>query len=426
MIKTLQKKFILTAMAAVTVLLLFMLGAINGIHYWMTENQTEHTLNMLSENEGHFPQQQEPLRERPDFFPPRSDRDFTMSSRFFLVHLDSLGKIVRTDISQIASISETEAKQLALEVLAQETPSKDAKTASGSGRMASANGSIGQFKYKTSPSGAGEGIVIVFLDTSTQLNSILTVLAISVCIGLMCWLLMLLLVSLLSKKAILPIALSLEKQKQFVTNAGHEIKTPLAIILANTDALELHNGDSKWSRNIRTQTIRLNGLMQNLLTLSKMEEGTAKLRGDDFCASRLLDETLHPYYEMAALNHVSIQAEIQPDIMLHADQEHITQLFSILFDNAVKYTNPGGQITVTFQKPDKSAILQVRNTCTMLPEGEPEKLFDRFYRGDSARTQTGGGYGIGLSVAKAIAESGKGSICAAYEEGPVVCFTVRL
>ncbi|MDC7287016.1 HAMP domain-containing histidine kinase [Blautia schinkii] len=410
MIKTLQKKFILTAMAAVTVLLLFMLGAINGINYWMAESQTEHTLEMLSENDGQFPPQQEPLGGRPDFFPPRSDREFTMAARFFLVHLDALGKIMHIDISQIASVNETEAEQLALEVLERETTS----------------GSIDQFKYKISPSGAGNGTVMVFLDTSTQLNSLLMVLAISVCIGLVCWLLMLLLVFLLSKKAIKPIALSLEKQKQFVTNAGHEIKTPLAIILANTDALELHKGESKWSRNIRTQTIRLNGLMQNLLTLSKMEEGTAKLQGDDFCASRLLEETLHPYYEMAALNHVSIQAEIQPEIMLHADQGHITQLFSILFDNAVKYTNPGGQITVTFQKPDKSAVLQVKNTCTALPEGEPEKLFDRFYRDDSARTQKSGGYGIGLSVAKAIAESCKGSIRAAYEEGSVVCFTVRL
>lgn len=402
MIKTLQKKFILTAMAAVTVLLLFMLGAINGINYWMTQNQTAHTLNMLSENEGRFPPQQEPGRKGPEF---------AMSARFFVVYLNTSGEIMHTDVSQIATISEAEAEQLALEVLTEKPPSL--------------SGSIEHFKYKVSPSAAGSGIVMVFLDTSTVLNSILTVLSISVCIGLVCWLLMLLLVSLLSKKAILPIARSLEKQKQFVTNAGHEIKTPLAIILANTDALELHNGESKWSRNIRTQTIRLNGLMQNLLTLSKMEENTAKLNREDFCASRLLEESLHPYYEMAALNQISIQAEIQPEIKLHADQAHITQLFSILLDNAVKYTNPGGQIIVTLQKPDKTAILRVKNTCSELPGAEPEKLFDRFYRGDSARTQKSGGYGIGLSVARAIVETGKGSIHASYEDGPSVCFTVR-
>lgn len=366
---------------------------------------------MLSENDGRFPPQQEPPRDGPQFF-PRFDREFTMSSRFFLVFVDGLGEIAGTDVSQIASVSETEAEALAQEVLGQKTTPE--------------SGSIGQFRYKASPDRAGGGTVLVFLDTTAQLHSILTVLAISICIGLLCWLLMLLLVILLSKKAISPIAQSMEKQKQFVTNAGHEIKTPLAIILANTDALELHTGENKWSHNIRTQTIRLNGLMQNLLTLSKMEENTAKLQAEDFCASHLLEETLHPFYEVAALNHISIQAEIQPEIMLHANREHITQLFSILFDNAVKYTNPDGKIEISFKKTDKSALLNVKNTVNALPQDEPEKLFDRFYRGDSARTQKGGGYGIGLSVARAITEANKGSIHAAYEQGPAIRFTVRL
>ena len=140
MIKTLQKKFILAAMAAVTVLLLFMLGAINGINYWMTQNQAEHTLNMLSENEGRFPPPQEPRKEGPFFFPPRSDREFTMSSRFFLVYLDASGELIHTDVSQIATISEAEAEQLALEVLTEKPPSL--------------SGSIEHFKYKASPSAA--------------------------------------------------------------------------------------------------------------------------------------------------------------------------------------------------------------------------------------------------------------------------------
>ena len=133
---------------------------------------------------------------------------------------------------------------------------------------------------------------------------------------------MLVLVILLSKKAIFPIAENIEKQKQFVTDAGHEIKTPLAIIMANTDAMELHNGENKWSRNIREQTIRLNGLMQNLLALAKMDEGGVKLPSSDILLSSLLEEILPSFYEPASLKEIIIQENIQPDIIVHGNRDN--------------------------------------------------------------------------------------------------------
>ena len=142
---------------------------------------------------------------------------------------------------------------------------------------------------------------MICLDVSSQQRSVATVLLVSTLIGLLCWLAMLMLVILLSKKAIRPIAVTLEKQKQFVTNAGHELNPPLAILLANTDALELHQGETKWSRNIRTQTVRLNGLMQNLLVLAKMDEGRGSLPTSEFSFSLLIEEVLDFYREAAAV-----------------------------------------------------------------------------------------------------------------------------
>ena len=236
---------------------------------------------------------------------------------------------------------------------------------------------------------------------------------------------MLLFVILLSKKAILPIAENIEKQKQFVTDAGHEIKTPLAIIMANTDAMELHNGENKWSRNIREQTVRLNGLMQNLLALAKMDEGAVKLPSSDILLSSLLEEILPAFYEPAALKEIIIEENIQPNIIMHGNRDSMSRLITILLDNAVKYTSKQGNIIIYLERKEGVITLSIKNTCDMLPEVDPEKLFDRFYRGDSARTQKSGGYGIGLSAARAIAESQKGSITASYEENQII-FTVEL
>ncbi|MBU3874441.1 HAMP domain-containing histidine kinase [Faecalicatena sp. AGMB00832] len=411
MIRTLQKKFITTAMLAISILLLVLLGAINVGYYLVSGQQEKVLLDMLAKNEGMPPHDMGPQgKEKGTLFGPPMNEDTAMSARFFTVYMDSDGKIVRTDVSRISSVTEDEAREYAKDAASEK---KD------SGRM---NG----FRYRISQTRDGQGTVFLFLDTSIQRRNFLLVLALSIFIGIICWGLMLLLVILLSKKAILPIAANMEKQKQFVTNAGHEIKTPLAIIMANTDAMELHQGESKWSRNIRNQTIRLNGLMQNLLTLSRMDEEVLRLHASEFSMSQLTEEMLHPFYESAALKQIEIRKEIQQDVMIRANKEHFTQLVSVLLDNAVKYTNEGGEIDVCLEKAEKRVVLRVKNTCEKLPEGEPEKLFDRFYRGDSARTQKSGGYGIGLSVAQAIVEAHKGTITAEYEDGNRIAFTVRI
>ena len=249
------------------------------------------------------------------------------------------------------------------------------------------------------------------------------VLLLSVGVGLACWLGTFFLVALLSRRAIAPVVRGMEKQRQFVTNAGHEIKTPLAIIQANTEALELHQGQSKWSRNIRAQTIRLTGLMENLLTLARMDE--ARLPPPQKVdLSQAAQESLEAFQEAAGAREVTLTGEIAPGLTLPASREHMVQLLSILLDNGMKYTEPGGEIALTLTQEGSRLRLRVTNGPTQVPAGDLSRLFDRFYRGDPARNQKSGGYGIGLSAAQAIVQGWHGTIAAEAAGENTMVFTV--
>lgn len=434
MVKQLQKKFIISAMLAVTILLVVLIGGINVFNYLTTSNDNDRLMEMLcynfetstkwnadttdntqspqsingtqknttadisgSQNNPDFPPQDngtKPPDDKKNNGFGRHDKNAVDSARYAAVAIDKNGNIIRTDVTHISSLTEDEVTAITEAIK----------------NNASGTGTYSGFVYRISETKRAEGKVIILLDNGMQISSFFTVLFISVGAGIFGWLLMLLLVILLSKKTIAPVARSIEKQKQFVTNAGHEIKTPLAIILANTDAMELHNGENKWSKNIRAQTLRLSGLMQNLLMLAKMDESSAKLPMCSFDISTAAEDTVNAFIEPAALKGVMIEQDIQKGLQLNGNRDSIVQLITVLLDNAVKYTESGGMIRAKLSGNDKNIALSIANTCE--PIDHPEKLFDRFYRGDSARTQKNGGYGIGLSVAQAIAELHKGTITA--------------
>lgn len=432
MVKQLQKKFIISAMLAVTILLVVLIGGINVFNYLTTSGDNDRLMEMLgnsfenstmwnadttdntqppqsitgtqqntadasgNQNDtGFVPQDNgtKPPDDKKNNGFGRHDKNAVNSARYAAVAIDKNGNIIRTDVTHISSLTEDEATAIT-EALK--------NTASGTGAYSG-------YLYRISDTRTG-GRIIILLDNGMQISSFFTVLFISVGAGIFGWLLMLLLVILLSKKTIAPVARSIEKQKQFVTNAGHEIKTPLAIILANTDAMELHNGENKWSKNIRAQTLRLSGLMQNLLMLAKMDENSAKLPMCSFDISTAAEDTVSAFIEPAALKGVMIEQDIQKGLQLNGNRDSIVQLMTVLLDNAVKYTVSGSMIRAKLSGNEKNITLSIANTCE--PIDHPEKLFDRFYRGDSARTQKNGGYGIGLSVALAIAELHKGTITA--------------
>lgn len=383
MLKTLRRKFVVTAMAAVTVLLLVLLGGINGLNWWLNSRDTDMLLRALAEGEGTL----RPGRDGPGLFMPPLDDDAEMSAVYFLVRLNTEGEAVYADVSRIASVTEDEAETMA-EAVAGESSGRD-----------------GRFKYVVTPSRDGRGSVAVFLDVSDNSRAMLTVAVLSLLGGAACWLAALLAVALLSRSATRPVAESMERQKRFITDAGHELKTPLAIIRANADALELHSGESRWSRNIKRQTERMDELVKSLLTLARLDESAEKEPVvTRFSLSAVVADAAAQYAEPAEAAGLCLETDIEPDIELDGSPDAAAQLADILLDNAVKYSEPVGKIELSLRHEGGHSTLRVRNRCQEPPK-EPERLFDRFYRGDAARTQSSGGTGLGLSIAKALAES---------------------
>ena len=410
MSKTLQKKFVVTAMIAVTVLLAVLLGGINLANVLTQTRQSDRLLQSLAMQEGFGPAprfDEEPRGRRDGmggFFREPLNEDLRLSALYFVVRLDPEGAVLDVDLRHIASVDEEEAAALALQ----------ADSDRGYGR-------IGGLKYQFVET-SDDCRSCIFLDVSQQQRALGRVGILSALAGLLAWCAMLVLVRALSRRAIRPIAESMERQRQFVTDAGHELKTPLAIIQANVDAMELLGGENKYSRNIRSQTQRLSGLTQNLLTLARMDESSAPPALTAVALSELAAEQLEMFREPAALKGLTLESDIAPEVTARADRQQLSQLLSILLDNAVKYCPEGGRISLSLRRED-NAVLRLCNTLG--PEDvDVERIFDRFYRADSARSQKGG-YGIGLSAAQAIVRLHRGELTAAREGGEIV-FTVKL
>ncbi len=408
MTKLLQRKFVKTAMVAISLLIVILLGAINIVNIVIVRNDIDRTLLMLAENRMELNTPGMPL---PDMnMNPVGNDNRLLTFPYFIVMTDSKGNIVFADVSHISTLERSDAEEIA-------------KKALNSGEY---KGKVDGYRYIIANSGLGKGKNVAFLDDSNEIYSFFRILFLSVGIGLITWTLMLLFVILLSKKAIRPIAENIEKQKEFITNAGHEIKTPLAIIQANTDAMELYSGETKWSKNIKQQVTRLDGLMKNLLFLTRSDEKGLSANKTDFSLTEVVSETAHGFIEPMALKGVNLQVAVQENIHINADKEQMTQLVSILLDNALKYTNDNGTAAVFLVREQNGIIMQVKNTVSKLPEVSPERLFDRFYRADTARTQKSGGYGIGLSMAKAICEANNAAISVCYESAQSISFNIKL
>ena len=413
MTKTLRMKFIVTAMTAVSILLILLIGGINIANFSVNERMTRDFLKVLAENGGSLSDREPPdeLKERPaDLFRFQENGRQPAPMEYFWAETDGAGMVVSCDVSHMSSftVKEAEAYISRIAVLNQPWGRDDG------------------MRYFISELESGKGNLIVVADISNQLRSELRVLLLSLAAGAAGWFFMLILISLLSGRAVRPIVENMEKQKRFVTDAGHEIKTPLAIIMANTDALELHQGETKWSRNIRGQTERLSGLMQNLLTLSRMDEGTAGTLMSECSLSEMTRDAVAQFREPAENRGISVLCDIAENVTVTGDKVRLLQLLTILLDNAVKYAEGGTpEIRVSVSRQERTAVLRISTTCFLGQDEDPGKWFERFYRGDSARTQKSGGYGIGLSAASAIVRLHKGSVKAEYEDGRVV-FTVVL
>lgn len=405
MIKKLQRKFIMITMGSLFVVMLILIGSINAIILYKTNQKLDGAINAIADYQGRLPEfVKGDIQERDHGFRIYPETKF--ETRYFIVEINTDGSTKEIDTSHIKGITSVNAVKYADKVIS-------------SGKS---GGYRGVYKYKVIKE--SYGYMVVFLYCRNDLQMSMQLLAISCIVSLLTLLVMFVLVSVLSKKAIQPIIESSEKQKLFITDAGHEIKTPLSIISANADVLELMGGESEWITSIRNQVIRLDKLVKNLLMLSKMEEDNIKVCFADFDLSEAVDKIAGPFETIAATKNKKFYMNIQPGIRMLGDQGSMEQLVSTLVDNALKYSNEEGMIKITLSSAKKGIKLEVFNTTDQVETDNLDKLFDRFYRSDASRSRETGGYGIGLSIAKSIVEAHHGRISVKSEDGKSICFTV--
>ena len=232
-------------------------------------------------------------------------------------------------------------------------------------------------------------------------------------------------VYLLSFKVFEPIKETLEKQKRFISDASHELKTPLTIISANADVLK-QTCDSQWLDNIKSQTERMDNLVSDMLTLAKLDERKAMISEEPCDVSQLVLDTALPFDAVAFEKNKTLTLDIKPDIKAVADRQNVKKITSILIDNAIKHSYANGEIKVSVYRENNKVYLTVFNTGSDIPDDKSDKIFERFYRGDKSRSRESGGSGLGLSIAKSIADNNKWKISAQSKLGESMKITVTM
>lgn len=275
------------------------------------------------------------------------------------------------------------------------------------------------------------GYKLVFLDITSQ-QSILTNLIYTFLLVAFAMLIVIFFISrFFANKAIMPIKEAFDKQRQFIADASHELKTPLAVINTNVDALlsnseDSINNQSKWLHYIKSEVERMTKLTNDLLYLTQMDYSDMKMIFSDFNLSETVESVILTMEAVIFENDILLNYDIEPNLITHGNNEQIKEVVMILLDNALKYTNPKGKVDVALKKSHNSIVLSVTNTGKGIPEEHIDKIFDRFYRIDKSRSRNSGGYGLGLAIAKAIVDQHGGKISARSILNESTTFSVEL
>lgn len=412
MIKKLRIKFIIVAMVVTAFVLYTIIGIVNIRNYVNIVDNADQTLTFLVEGGGRFPfdNAQPPEtqgnvdKKRPNGISP----EMPFETRYFTVKLDSTGEVVSVDMDKIAAVNETTATTYAKEIF-------------GSGTT---KGFKGNYRYALSSS---DGVTnVIFVDCTHDLETFYSFLQASMLISLAGLVIVFILILFFSRLIVKPVAETYQKQKQFITDANHELKTPLTVIGANCDLLEMESGENEWTHSIRNQVDKLTELTNKLVFLSRMDEENTNTIMTDFSLSEIASDTASAYSALALSQNKKFEADIAENVTVHGDIALIRELLTLLLDNAFKYSSGDGDIKLTVSTVGKNKVIKLSNMTDGVPQGILNKLFERFYRLDKSRNSQTGGHGIGLSVAKAITELHKGKITASSADGYTIVFTVTL
>ena len=410
MIKKLKIKFLLTIMFFVTVIIASLVTVISVVPVQRGREEARAFLERIIEMPDDAPIRQgiqpRPM-ERPklDFGKEKSMFSF---SNLITAQLDKSGNIVSWFSDRQDLYDEEYITAAAEKILAE-------------------NGNFGALdgQYYLISENSG-GYYLALLDNAVAFKNLRNTLVIALVSGAAAWALLLVLAVFLVNKMTKPVAEAFEKQKRFVADAGHELKTPLAVISANANVLENEIGENKWISYIQTETGRMDGLVKNLMELAALDDSPKASNYTDFDLSKADLSASLPFESLAFENGKVIQLEIQPNITYMGSEEQIKQLSTILLSNAVKYGGERGIIKVSLSAERKKISLSVYNTGQGIENEEKSKIFDRFYRVDKARSRQNGSYGLGLAIAKAIVDEHGGKISVDSEYGKWICFNVQL
>lgn len=388
MFKQLQKSFVKSAMLSFTAVLLVVLVAVNVVNYRQTVNQVDRLGTMLVNNDGTFPDAPEGgmgPKEHPEHGMPKGmefRKDDQMATRYAVVRVanDTVQSVDRT---HLVSLDEEALKELGLRI-AQGTSTK---------------GWEGSLRYQVAKTDAGTMVVLV--DANKETQQISRLMMVTGAVFVLCLAVVYVLVRLVSKRAIRPFVENVERQQQFIANASHEIKTPLAVLSANTDLLAMMGTEAKFVDSNKRQIKRLNSLVEQMLILSRYDEGEAaatKEEVDLVAVTKAIVEEILP-----VLNGKELQVEFtgEAQTIVTTNKSAMTELIRILLDNAMKYTVGEPVITVEAKRTQ----LAIGNATEPMTKEQVSQIFDRFYRVDSSRNRTTGGSGLGLSIAQKIAET---------------------
>ena len=398
-ISRLRFKLIAVSMAVTLLILGLIVGGINFINFKKVIDNADNTIDYLTENYNTEETRPEPPDEGGDrdgfrHFNDGISPEVKFESRYFVVSFDSDGNVTSSDTRHIFAISDEYSIKIANQIY----------------KGSSNRGFYRNFRY--AKVGLNGYNAVMCLDVYNGLSSANYFLLVSLSASFIGWITVIIIVLAFSKRIIAPVSKSYERQKRFISDAGHEIKTPLAIIEADIGVMEINEGENEWLDDIKVQVRRLARLTNDLIHLSKLDEGRDSLKFIDFSVSDLASETVTSFTGLATVNNKKLEANIQSNLTLKGDTESIRELLTILLDNAVKYSTGDGNIRLEIKKKNGHIIIETSNSAKNLTNENAEHLFDRFYRADESRNSETGGHGIGLSMAKAIVEAHKGKISA--------------
>lgn len=411
MFRKLKIRFILLASAAIVCILLTMIAVLNSVRFLQTNGEIQAVLNILSANNGDFPSVEETAESLQN---DRITIDTIYQYRYFSVVYKEDKTLYSTNLDHLSNLSKEQALSYANKVI------KDSRS-SGVFKVGS------QFySYQITQDSKTKRYLLVVLDSTNYLESRNDFFWLSIQLCFYSFIFFVLVVSGFSNFAIRPYIKNYENKKRFITNAGHELKTPLAIISANTELQELMTGENEWTESTKDQVKRLSNLINQMVVLARLEE-QPDVTLVDVNFSEVVKKVAGNFKSVIEKAGKKYEIKLQEDIHVKATEDELYELVSILIDNACKYCDEDGQIFVTLTKAKrgKRARLTVANSYAGGKNVDYSRFFDRFYREDESHNQKQPGYGIGLSMAESLVRIFKGRIWVSYKKG-LIGFTVLL